>query len=78
MNSKTLSFAAAMLTAVVVVPAQNTRDPSREELVRRRDSKLTSEFHGRAPWHTRYSQALEDAKSREKLVFAYFSRSFTP
>jgi hypothetical protein len=78
MHSKALSFAATMLMAPVVAPAQDIEGPSREELTRRRDSKLASEFIELAPWHTSYPEALDKAKAEEKLVFAYFSRSYIP
>ena len=78
MPSKALSFAAALLIAPVAAPAQDAVGPSREELTQRRDSKLASEFLELASWHTSYSQSLDKAKTGEKLVFAYFSRSYIP
>lgn len=78
MHTKALSFAATMLMAPVAAPAQDADGPSREELTRRRDSKLASEFLELAPWHTSYPEALDKAKTEAKLIFAYFSRSYIP
>ncbi len=78
MHSKALSFAATLLIAPVAAPAQDAVGPTREELSQRRDTKLASEFLELAPWQTSYSQSLDKAKTGEKLVFAYFSRSYIP
>ncbi|MBI3818803.1 MAG: hypothetical protein HY286_08955 [Planctomycetes bacterium] len=46
-----------------------------EELQKRLDAKLQSEFLKKLPWLTEYEKAVEESKKSGKLVFAYFTRS---
>ena len=78
MSGKALSLVATTLVALVSASAQDDAGPSQQDLALRRDRKLDSKFLELAAWHTSYSQALEEARAEEKLVFSYFSRSHIP
>ncbi|MGQ0614782.1 MAG: hypothetical protein ACT4PV_13685 [Planctomycetaceae bacterium] len=44
----------------------------------RLEEKMQKEFVGNAAWITDYAAALEAAKAGNKLIFAYFTRSYSP
>jgi hypothetical protein len=48
------------------------------DLVAMRDKKLASPFLKNAAWQTDYDQARAAAKTSNKMIFAYFTRSFSP
>jgi hypothetical protein len=47
-----------------------------EELTKKRDEKLKLPFLSKAGWITDWDKARADAKKNEKLIFAYFTRSY--
>ena len=65
----------AMITANLL-PGQSYGTP--EELRTKRDEKLDSEFLKKAGWLTDYDRALGEAENQNKLIFAYFTRSYSP
>ena len=65
---------AALLAALL--PAQN-QEPSQEQLIKQRDEKLAKEVFTKAPWVADYDKAREQAKRENKLIFAYFTRSYS-
>ena len=64
---------AALLAALL--PAQGTKK-SQEELTKQRAEKLAKDVFKKAPWVADYDQAREQAKKENKLIFAYFTRSY--
>jgi hypothetical protein len=72
-----LSFAFAVLAA-----AATTTGPAaaqgQQELQQKRDQKLAKPEFKAAPWITDYEAALARAKAENKLVLAYFTRSYSP
>jgi len=51
---------------------------SQEALAQKRDRKLQSAFLKKAAWIADYDKAREAAKKENKLIFAYFTRSYSP
>lgn len=49
-----------------------------DELEERLDAKLKKDFVANAAWVLDYDEALARAKQEGKLVFAYFTRSYSP
>lgn len=49
-----------------------------DELQERLDAKLKKDFVANAAWVLDYDEALARAKQEGKLVFAYFTRSYSP
>ena len=79
--SRAVVLGLSSLTLAVAATAQKpdgTRSPQQQGLVEKRDAKLASEFLKKADWHTDYSKALAAAKKSKKLIFAYFTRSYSP
>lgn len=78
-TSTRLNVVAAALTAWLVcsgvVDAQRPQ-PTTEELTRKRDEKLKLPFLSHASWITDWDQAQAEAKKNDKLIFAYFTRSY--
>lgn len=73
-RSTVFAFALALLAA----SAFAQQPPTVEELKNRRDAKLKSAFLKAAPWTTDYDAAQEKAFDEDKLIFAYFTRSYSP
>jgi hypothetical protein len=63
--------AVALLAALL--PAQNAEQ---DKLVELRAQKLAKPVFQKAPWVTDYDKAREQAKKENKLIFAYFTRSY--
>ena len=49
---------------------------SQEELIQMRDEKLAKPVFKLANWNTDYDAVREEAKKSNKLIFAYFTRSY--
>lgn len=52
--------------------------PSQEQLKKQRTDKLAEPWVSKFPWVTDYAKAKEQAKKDQKMIFAYFSRSYSP
>lgn len=50
--------------------------PSQEDLIKKRDAKLAEAWLKNGTWITDYTKAKEEAKKANKLIFAYFTRSY--
>jgi len=59
------------------VAAQDV-DSKQQSLIDKRDKKLGSEFLKKAEWFTDYDKARAAAKQSKKLMFGYFTRSYSP
>lgn len=66
-----------MMIPLLVAAAFALQDPTPEELVARRDEKLASPFLAKAAWRTDYDRAREEAKKSGRIIFAYFTRSYS-
>ena len=62
---------------IAPAPGGQKKEPTQEELADLRDKKLQSEFLKKADWITDYDKAREAAKSGGKLIFGYFTRSYS-
>ncbi|MFI5402927.1 MAG: hypothetical protein ACHQ1G_08325 [Planctomycetota bacterium] len=72
MDARTLRAAAL---AAVAALSSAAHGEGQEDKLR---SKLAQPFVGNVAWVTDYEVALETAKKENKLVFAYFTRSYYP
>ena len=52
--------------------------PSQEELTKRLNNKLAESWFTDNGWTSDYDKAREAAKESGKLIFAYFTRSYSP
>lgn len=52
--------------------------PNQDDLIQRRDAKLAEDWITKAPWQLDYDVAREEAAKNGKLIFAYFTRSYSP
>ncbi|NUN50685.1 MAG: hypothetical protein HUU15_17905 [Candidatus Brocadiae bacterium] len=55
-----------------------TAGPSQEELIKKRDKKLGEAWVTKQPWFTDYAKAKAEAAKSGKIIFTYFSRSYSP
>jgi hypothetical protein len=74
MNSRLLPVAVLLAT---LLPAQR-QERGQDEYKQMRAEKLAKEVFKKAPWIQDYDKARETAKQEGKLIFAYFTRSYTP
>ncbi len=58
--------------------AQGRTPPSQETLKQNRADKVAEEWFTDAGWIDDYDVAREKAKESGKLIFAYFTRTYTP
>jgi len=70
---RTSAFAVALALLATSAYAQDV-----EELKKRRDAKLAEAWLKSAPWITDFDKAKDEAFDQEKLIFAYFTRSYSP
>lgn len=69
----TVSAAVALLLLARPVYAQA---PDNEALKKSLDKKLEAPFFKNASWILDYDEARKASKERERLIFAYFTRSY--
>ena len=68
------SLAACLVAALVWGAAPRLQgEESKEQL---RDKKLQEEFFKKATWFTDYDKVRAEAKKSDKIIFAYFTRSY--
>jgi hypothetical protein len=65
-----LAVAALSLAASSALHAQSLEE--------KREAKLKSPFLQKASWLTDYDAALAEAKKSGRLIFGYFTRSYSP
>jgi hypothetical protein len=73
MKPKTVMAVALSLFAV---PSVLLAQKSQEELAELRDEKMAHEVFQKANWIFDYDKVREAAKKEDKLIFAYFTRSY--
>ncbi len=71
---KRFTLALALSTFAAQTWAQQ---PSQDELKKRKSDKLAADFLKKAGWVADFAAAKEEAKKSGKLVFAYFTRSYS-
>ena len=65
--------------ALLATPAFAQRAaPTPEELKKRYEAKLGEAFLKANAWHTDFDAAKDEAFDKDKLLFVYFSRSYSP
>lgn len=72
----TLAVAASLFASVA--GSALGQAPDQAELIKRRDAKLAETWIEKAPWQVDYDAARQEATKHGKLIFAYFSRSYSP
>ena len=65
---------AGSLALTAALPAQQK---SQEELITEREKKLAKPLFQEANWIFDYEQAREEARTQGKLLFTYFTRSYS-
>ncbi len=76
-----MKFKATLLVAGLLAFFAQTaaaQMPSQEELTKRLNDKLSESWFTDYGWINDYDKAREVAKESGKLIFAYFSRSYSP
>ena len=66
------TFAAWLLALAAFTPQE------KETNEEKRDKKLKEVWLQSGGWITDYDKAREEAKKESKLIFAYFTRSYSP
>lgn len=64
------TFAAWLLALAAFTPQETNEE--------KRDKKLKEAWLSSGGWITDYDKAREEAKKANKLIFAYFTRSYSP
>lgn len=77
MNNALKSLGIALVSGSILT-AGLAAQKSQEELKALREEKLASEFLSKASWITDYDKARAEAKKSKKVIFAYFTRSYSP
>lgn len=62
-----------------IQPAPSLKqEGSQDEFKKKLDDKLKKPFFKKANWILDYDQARAEAKKANKVIFTYFSRSYSP
>ena len=74
-----IAVLAGLLAAIFASPALAQRAmPSQEQLKQQRADKVAEDWYTSAGWIDDYDVAREKAKESGKLIFAYFTRTYSP
>jgi ribosomal protein S17E len=68
---------AATLAAFLPAGPAAAQDKS-AELAERYEKKLQKDFCSKAEWQSELAQAMKKAADGKKLIFGYFTRSYSP
>ena len=73
-------LASALAGAMLCIAAASAaaQQPSQEDLKKRLDDKLAEPWVKDGGWITDYDAARAEAKKGGKLLFTYFTRSYSP
>ncbi|MEZ5990559.1 MAG: hypothetical protein R3F30_15895 [Planctomycetota bacterium] len=74
-ETRTLSL---VLGVLGLVPGLRAQDPDPVVMQEKLDAKLGEPWVEKGGWITDFAKAKEVAKKEKKLVFAYFTRSYSP
>ena len=78
MNTHPLTRFARRASAIALVLALGAPAVAQDALVAKRDAKLAESWVAKSDWITDFDEARETAKKSEKLIFTYFTRSYSP
>ena len=80
MNNALKSLGMTLMSGMILTTAlaAQREPPTQEELKTRREKKLASEFLQNGNWITNYDKARTEAKKSKKVIFTYFTRSYSP
>jgi hypothetical protein len=78
MNAHIVTTLSRGAAAVALVLALGVPAAAQDALVAKRDAKLAESWVAKSSWITDFDEAREIAKKSEKLIFTYFTRSYSP
>ena len=68
----------SLAAGLLLTPAASSRGAGQRDLQDRYEKKLAKEFIEYGGWITDYDAARTKAKEEGKVLFVYFSRSYSP
>jgi len=71
---RTVRSSVTALACLLAMAATSSAQSFEEKL----DAKLKEPFVSNAPWVLDYAEAMNKAKTENKVIFAYFTRSYSP
>jgi hypothetical protein len=74
---RTSATALAFLLAIAASGAAQGL-PDQQALQDKLDAKLKEAFVSKVPWVLDFAEAMKKAKAENKLIFVYFTRSYSP
>ena len=77
MMLKTTWAGAVIVGALALTPALPAQTKSQDELITERENKLAKPVFHEANWIFDYDEARAEAKKQGKLLFTYFTRSYS-
>ena len=77
MMLKTTWAGAVIAGALGLTPALPAQTKTQDELIAERDKKLAKPLFQEANWFFDYDEARAEAKKQGKILFTYFSRSYS-
>lgn len=79
MRTALIAFLACAMAALLASPvlAQGRTPPSQDQLKKQRADKVAEAWFTDAGWNDDYDAVRAKAKEAQKLIFAYFSRTYS-
>lgn len=71
---RTVRTPVTALALLLAMAASSSAQSNEEKL----EAKLKEPFVANAPWVLDYADAMNKAKAEQKIIFAYFTRSYAP
>ena len=68
----------SLTAALLFAPVLSAAGPSQDDMKKKYEDKLALEFVEYGGWITDYDAARAKAKEEDKVLFVYFSRSYSP
>jgi hypothetical protein len=75
---RTTTLGSALVCILVVGVDAQRRPVTPEQLVERKEQKLEEAFLKNGDWTLSFADAKKRAKAEGKLIFGYFTRSYSP
>jgi predicted DNA-binding protein (MmcQ/YjbR family) len=76
--ARTTATALAVLLAMAASSAAQSPEENAKQLQEKLEAKLKAPFLSKAAWVHDYADAMKKATAEKKLIFAYFTRSYSP
>jgi hypothetical protein len=70
--------ATALALLLAMAASSSAQAPEGETLEQKLEAKLKEPFVSNANWVLDYAEAMKRAKEENKVIFAYFTRSYSP